>query len=1440
MNSAPSSDSRGLDSLVTVRAFAPGEKMFGRYVLERILGRGGMGVVWLARDTELEQEIALKFLPEVVLGDNVALDDLKRETRRSRELTHPHIVRIHDFLRDERTAAISMEFIDGSTLAERRLTLPQRVFEAETLVPWVRQLCEALDHAHTRPKAVIHRDLKPANLMVTTAGELKVTDFGIASSVSDSVSRVSMAMGSSGTPVYMSPQQMMGERPNVTDDVYAFGATIYELLTSKPPFFSGNVPLQVQSRVPLSLAERRAELEITGQPIPAHWEELIAACLSKEPGSRPQSFRSIESRIQPGPAVAGPAPDSHEVTIRSLGGSTAMPSMGDQVTVVQRTTKPGGTATSLPATDASSLPPRTQQDQDGASAEAAASEEVSAVAAATGVKLASAGTIEPVAGGRKRSRTAFKWSIGLAAAAAIGVAVIWGGDVLGRYRAAESAKRAAAALLAGDWDGALSGYQAAHSMRTSDAEHRRAFDEAQQAWLRELTAGLSGLSPENAFARLQGASSETAKRLVDGHASQFRQLVDDTAGKVRTNVRAGLTRAEGLAQRGRFNEAYAEIAGIEAYRGLVEDFEQEVDRVRAIEVRAALQRALSSAGRSDFEEAFAALKSVEAHRGLVPEYEGTLTRVRESQVRHEINAAIARSSTGDFDGAIDALAATEERDILSGDIAAAREQVRAAQVREEIAAALARSAQGDFDAALEMLASTAKRGPLPDEVFGARATVREAQVRHEIDQAMVRLSAGDFDGALARIGATEKRGVLAGEVASARAKVQETQVRSEIESALARLAEGDFKGAVAGLDSAERRGLLPSEIAGARAQVRRKGEETSIDRLPGAIKAGEAAGVQAIIDDFAVATGYELETSAKQLLGETNLEGYLRALEDLRLRPVKESERTNYLDLILVEAQRARFDNRTAVAAFLGQGYASWARKLLADQHHGFALYVLQRARAEGVTVDAALEHSAITALAREFDFRLLVARPETDKQTPAVLQSMPLDRLRTRVSASVAAWMPLADAPISARGSTASTGIVLRTSVRGVDTQDNRAEETQYARYQSGWSERANPEYEQIATDLNHAEYNAQQIAMSNAQNQNQVRSATSSGNLDRTSAVLYGVASGLSSMSVAAAQREVSRLRGLLASTPRTIREPVYASEPYSVITHNMTYSADFAAEIEWQGGVVGRPQRFQASSSHQTVEVAGNTARGVTARRPEYPDSATIARRLASDLATQVNGGADLILADLGDATFRALAWRMQDRKALPAEVADRKWGLLQLWRNSGVELPSVELEHSVRDHLGLPASIPLPVELAAAPPETAPVVTVPAAAPPVPNAVEAAKSQITLANPSARTAEHAKASAPDVYEIQDLDKLPVPTAQTQPVLSSALKRAGVKGTVVLAFVVDTRGRVRDVEIVRSTRKELERPATEAMLKWKFRPGVKNSNPVNARMQRAFVFK
>src|SRR5688572_22848428 len=161
-------EAQPIDPGPSVEGLQPGRTLFNRYRLERELGRGGMGVVWLAFDTEVGEHVALKFLPEILAGDAEALESLRTEVRKTRSVTHRNIIRVHDLIRDGALAAISMEYVAGGTLRDLRRQQPHGkpygVFAVEDLIPWLEQLCAGLDDAH-RHARVVHRDLKPVNLM---------------------------------------------------------------------------------------------------------------------------------------------------------------------------------------------------------------------------------------------------------------------------------------------------------------------------------------------------------------------------------------------------------------------------------------------------------------------------------------------------------------------------------------------------------------------------------------------------------------------------------------------------------------------------------------------------------------------------------------------------------------------------------------------------------------------------------------------------------------------------------------------------------------------------------------------------------------------------------------------------------------------------------------------------------------------------------------------------------------------------------------------------------------------------------------------------------------------------------------------------------------------------------------------------------------------------
>ena len=242
-------------------------------------------------------QVALKFLPDLIVSDKTAVAELKNEIRRRIALKHPNILRVYDLLENKGRVAIQMEYLDGQSLSQLRLSRPNQIFEVRDLEKWVKELCEALEYAH-KDVGLIDGDIVPGNLIVDLEGNLKLKDFGIANCITDSMSRLMVIHHPSETLPYKSPQRAAGEEPAITDDLYSLGATLYELLTSKPPFYAGDIGAQVSGKVPPSMTERRAELGIKGEAIPKNWEETVAACLAKDPAQRPQSAIEVEKRLK--------------------------------------------------------------------------------------------------------------------------------------------------------------------------------------------------------------------------------------------------------------------------------------------------------------------------------------------------------------------------------------------------------------------------------------------------------------------------------------------------------------------------------------------------------------------------------------------------------------------------------------------------------------------------------------------------------------------------------------------------------------------------------------------------------------------------------------------------------------------------------------------------------------------------------------------------------------------------------------------------------------------------------------------------------------------------------------------------------------------------------------------------------------------------------------
>lgn len=215
-------------------------QQIGRYEIERELGRGAMGVVYLARDTRIGRSVALKTIRLSDFADAEKLQRLRerlvREAQSAGILSHENIVTIYDVDEQNGLSYISMEYVEGDSL--ERMLENRRELSRETLLSLLRQMAEALDFAHSR--GIVHRDIKPPNIMVTPKGRVRITDFGIAKIAH--ASSVTQGGGMLGTPDYMSPEQIAGTAVDGRADQFSLGVIAFELLTGEKPFVAETLP----------------------------------------------------------------------------------------------------------------------------------------------------------------------------------------------------------------------------------------------------------------------------------------------------------------------------------------------------------------------------------------------------------------------------------------------------------------------------------------------------------------------------------------------------------------------------------------------------------------------------------------------------------------------------------------------------------------------------------------------------------------------------------------------------------------------------------------------------------------------------------------------------------------------------------------------------------------------------------------------------------------------------------------------------------------------------------------------------------------------------------------------------------------------------------------------------------------------------------------------
>ena len=283
----------------TTAVFAQGQKLAGCYALLRQITSGAGPQVWLADDEVLGKNVTLHVLPEAVVKDGRALQELRSDIKRVRQLIHPQILRVFDLIEEPEWAAVSMNAFEGESLASLRNNQPNQRFAAAAVEPWLFKLIQAVDDAHRIN--FLHRDLAPENIYLTPDRQPLVANFGISRTIQDALTRAGKA--DPGREAYVSPQVLEGAPAARTDDVYSLGAVLYTLLVGLSPFADAT---RVRAGV---TAETLSALERADLQVPVTWQKAIAAALQKSPEHRPQSaaeFLKILKGEAPAPALPTP------------------------------------------------------------------------------------------------------------------------------------------------------------------------------------------------------------------------------------------------------------------------------------------------------------------------------------------------------------------------------------------------------------------------------------------------------------------------------------------------------------------------------------------------------------------------------------------------------------------------------------------------------------------------------------------------------------------------------------------------------------------------------------------------------------------------------------------------------------------------------------------------------------------------------------------------------------------------------------------------------------------------------------------------------------------------------------------------------------------------------------------------------------------------------
>ena len=289
----------------------PGGTRLGIYEVTALIGEGGMGLVYRARDTKLNRDVALKVLPDSFASDPDRLARFTREAQTLASLNHPNIAHIHGFEESGGVRALVMELVEGDDLSQR---IAKGVIPIDDALPIAKQIADALEAAHEQ--GIIHRDLKPANIKVRSDGTVKVLDFGLAKALDAKPSSATADVASSptitapamthagmilGTAAYMSPEQARGKIVDKRADIWAFGAVLYEMLAGRRAFADQDVSLTLSK-----VLQREPDFDALPSAVPARVIQAIRVCLRKDPKQRAGDIRDVRLALEGAFETAAP------------------------------------------------------------------------------------------------------------------------------------------------------------------------------------------------------------------------------------------------------------------------------------------------------------------------------------------------------------------------------------------------------------------------------------------------------------------------------------------------------------------------------------------------------------------------------------------------------------------------------------------------------------------------------------------------------------------------------------------------------------------------------------------------------------------------------------------------------------------------------------------------------------------------------------------------------------------------------------------------------------------------------------------------------------------------------------------------------------------------------------------------------------------------------